>query len=1182
MNLSRRYLRCLTALFALAVAAALLPAAASAAYEQVGNFGPLATPIAPEEDQLGGTTGLAVNYTGAGGVPAGTIYASNNNPKVVRYNPDGTFAEAWSPGTPERQIRLEGGGTRVIPEQLPERCGPDGEPSHPTCPPFGSGDGRDNDVVVDQQTGYVYEVSYFRPGVPLITVYSADGSEVITRFGQAAGYEEEYEENGNISIRPVYNDNTDETPANIHGDDEGMLALNESNGDVYVFDKGQNAANVEFLRDMVFEPATPGDYSHYVYAGRSHDIWAANPSENKFPGFPRHPATDAAGHLYISSEQYIAKLDPSDPSGPPLCELKYRKGGIEPIAVNPVTEEVFFATAFKDSKIHQLKAECGADGQFVEAGSFAFSPKRNFVTALAVDPDRSGGPGRPDGLLYAASFENQGYIFAAPHELPPAISSETVSHITASTALLHAQINPEGTATRYKFEYLTQGAYEESGDSFAGASEAPVGGAPLGEGNQSLSAAAAITSLEADTSYRVRVAAASFCKPEEPEVPCESAGPSRLFHTYPVEPPGLPDHRAYELVSPIQKHGGQVFPANPERGSCEVSECKPGAGSQYPRSPYVTSSDGDSIAYRGSAFSFTEGALGENEYVARRTSSGWRTDSPTPGLFIQGSTGGAYASFDPGLDNATLVQGRTGPTLSASAPSGFQNIYSQSIASPFAVTPLITEAPQNRDAETFQVRYVGSSEDLSHIFFEANDALTEATANAPKASDGGLNENDLYEWSAGTLKLVNVDPGNATAEPGAGFPGPTAISTDGTRAFWVGADGQIYLREDAQRTVEVSASQRAVEDPVHSPPTFLAASADGSRVLFSSSQELTEDASPGTDLYLWNEGALSDLSAGNDPGEFRRLVGTSEDLSHVYFIDGARLDEAANERGEVATLHADNLYSYQEGNTRLVAVPAKVSPGGTTVREATTSADGHWLAFSAEDPLTGFDNNGPCERNGEVRISHCPEIFLYDSATGALTCPSCNPSGASPLGSSFIPQVNTHVPQRPLHFLTDSGRLYFDSQDSLVPADTNEGAEDVYEYEPDGEGTCERGAGCVSLISAGRNDADSNLAAIDASGKNVFFTTWDQLALKDEDDLMDLYDAREGGGIAAESEPARPKCQGEGCLPVSSAPNDPTPGSSTFNGAGNVKEGPKHAKHHKKKQKRHHHRASGQTRRAHR
>jgi hypothetical protein len=160
------------------------------------------------------------------------------------------------------------------------------------------------------------------------------------------------------------------------------------------------------------------------------------------------------------------------------------------------------------------------------------------------------------------------------------------------------------------------------------------------------------------------------------------------------------------------------------------------------------------------------------------------------------------------------------------------------------------------------------------------------------------------------------------------------------------------------------------------------------------------------------------------------------------------------------------------------------------------------------------------------------------------------------------------------HYLTDQGRLFFDSQDSLSVFDTNEGVEDVYQYEPSEVGTCERESGCVTLISAGHEAVDSNFLAADPSGKNVFFTSRDQLVQKDEDDLIDVYDAREGGGIPGETEVARSECQGEACQPAVVVPNDPTPGSSSFEGAGNVvepKQAKKHKKKHAKKHKKHAH-----------
>ncbi|HEY0726287.1 MAG TPA: hypothetical protein VGD41_20370, partial [Pyrinomonadaceae bacterium] len=264
----------------------------------------------------------------------------------------------------------------------------------------------------------------------------------------------------------------------------------------------------------------------------------------------------------------------------------------------------------------------------------------------------------------------------------------------------------------------------------------------------------------------------------------------------------------------------------------------------------------------------------------------------------------------------------------------------------------------------------------------------------------------------------------------------------------------------------------------------------------------------------------------------------------------------------------DNLYAWHAGTTSYVAtLVGEDNKGGlgqgdwnpaASLRSAEASPNGRWLGFLSKAQLTGYDNTGPCEiiASGPPVIygsGPCPEAFLFDSTTGQLSCASCNPTLLPPLGPTTLRLIDGAGPALPQpRYLSDSGRLFFDTQDSLSPFDTNEGVEDVYELEPTEVGDCKRQAGCVSLISAGAEGLDSNFLAADPSGKNVFFTTRDRLSQRDRDELIDLYDAREKGGIPAESEPARGECQGEACQPLASSPNDPTPGSSSFQGAGNL------------------------------
>jgi hypothetical protein len=1120
----------------------------------------------PEEAQLGGISGMDINISGAGGVPPGTLYAATyygGDTRIARYDPDGSFSESWTfDGNPPT-----------------ERCGPDGEPAHPVCKSRPTAGARELDVEVDQSTGYLYAYDGFTqfPGIKRIHIYSADGSQLIAEFGEDAATGE----------------STAASPGKLHGTSGyGNIAL-DGDGNLYVLDL--NGGDNFHHRLMEFSPQSSGDYEHYVYAGQSHDVRAGFLEETPFS---MNPVFDAAGYLYTTNNESIAKLDPSQPSAAPLCEFKFTKSEIIALTVNPETGEVFFYSRKDKNKIRQLGAACEETGKFSEIGTAAFSPKREEISALAFDPLRQLAPDRPPGVLYAGAPSEEGgitegeypdtlteaslgYVFARPPELAPEVISESVTQVSATGARLRAQINPKGSATRYAFQYETEAQYEanEAADRFAGAKEVPLGGAFLGEGSETLSAAASIAGLTPDTAYRFRAVATSHCSSEDEEKVCEGTGADQSFHTFAIQVPGLPDRRLWELVSPALKNGGQVLPADPGIDSCFTGHaCKPGG--TFNRFPMQSAPDGEAIVYEGTAFAAGEGSPVENEYIARRDAkTGWHTVNLTPTL-LRSTAGQGYAAFDAALSGGVLKE--PNPTLSPEAPAEYENLYTQPTDDPLSLGALLTAQPPNRTPASFRLSYAGTSADLSRVFFEANDALSEETAFAPAAEDGGSGKDNLYEWErdTGQLRLVNVSPGNAEAKPGASFAfaAANAISHDGTRAFWSDEAGQLHVRESGETT-------RAIPGP----GKFLAASSDGSKVLMSDGR-----------LYDLETEVATDLSDGK--GGFQGVAGESEDLSRLYFVDTEVLSgEEENSEGAKAQAAKFNLYAWEQGGpTRYVATLVandnnglSISPGRAwssppSGRTAEASPNGRFLTFLSQASLTGYDNTGPCEVDGETQEpvdSPCTQVFLYDSATGALSCPSCNPSGMRPRGWSVLRQLNGGgglLPQP--RYLTDEGRLYFDSRDSLVPFDTNEGVEDVYEYEPNGLGTCKREGGCVFLISAGHEAIDSNFLAMDEDGDNVFFTTRDQLALKDHDDLIDLYLARVDGGIPSETEVARPECQGEACVAALSPPNDPTPGSSSFAGAGNVDEGKaagKHKKKHAKKRrgrKRSHGRAANHDR----
>jgi hypothetical protein len=1184
---------------------------AYADYEQAPeHFG-----VTGEAEQLHQSMAVAVNVDGVGGVEAGSIYVAGQNGRVLRFSHGAEgeppqFQEAWGWG-----IGKNAG------EPLPEfqRCGPAyaAEPrpagTFPVCrPPSPTGlaplpgeeaghFGELGGVAVDQATGDVYVLDLPNEGHRehhLIEVFTPTGQAVGAGFGD---WGRSTPSNSPESIT--------EGPQNLHR--QGISILDgiavDAAGIVYVIDSDfSGVIGAQESRVMSFEPVQPGDFEHYVYAGQGKDITTT--SANSFIRI----ALVGSTRLVAGSTQMVREYATGGGSSP-ICTNAVSGGQLAGLTANPVTGEVFYSLQARHPMIRRLGPCDAVTESFPKIQELSPTPQTESLFGLAVDPHLAWGSQRPAGILYGVDAEEHGAqrgigdIFVTAEAQGPLVTSESVLNSTSTATTLQANIDPRGSTTRYQFQYLTKAAYDADGESFEGPATpgvAPSSPAPVGAGGV---ATAAVAGLAPGTEYVFRAVATSECLGAG-EPSCGALGAPEPFSTYQVTAAGLPDGRAYELVSLAQKQGGEVFPAAPRIASC-LLECKPpGSAATGAVFPMQSAPGGEEVAYEGYPFSPNEGASVYNSYISRRTPTGWRTTPMSPRLLANNS----QLSYGESLAEGVITQ-TAEPRLTGDAPAGYGNLYLQPAGDPGALQPLLTEAlfaphPPHREPREWRLEYAGHSPDFSSQYFAVNDALTGPGPYAPEPVDPGPTGRDLYEWRGGGLNLVNVLPGNTSVAVGASFasgsPDTHAVSEGAHRVFWE-AGGQLYVREDNRTSREI-----------HDFGTFLTASPDGRTILLSDGC-----------LYALEEGACAvDLTQGQ--GGFLGLVGQSEDLSRIYFVDKAALTPGAEagtcqrptqfeqrkeeQEGLVPAGFGCNLYLYEAGaGTRLVAtLAARDGEGGAVAlndwaakpgqRTAEASPDGRYLAFGSSARLTGFDNVGPCEAP-EFSIGPCKEAFLYDSASGRLACPSCNSAGEAPHGNSTLRRIQGvemrgWLPQP--RYLTDQGRLFFDSSDRLSPFDTNGRVEDVYETEPDGVGSCVRAAGCVSLISPGTGSVDSNFLAMDESGSNVFFTTREPLVPADTDQLIDLYDARVGGGFPGEYEAAVSECSGEACQPGSSSPQVPGPATSGFEGHGNgppekqkgcpkgkVKQGgkcvkPKAKKHtHKhKKAKKNQRRATGRNR----
>jgi hypothetical protein len=382
--------------------------------------------------------------------------------------------------------------------------------------------------------------------------------------------------------------------------------------------------------------------------------------------------------------------------------------------------------------------------------------------------------------------------------------------------------------------------------------------------------------------------------------------------------------------------------------------------------------------------------------------------------------------------------------------------------------------------------------------------------------------------------------------------------------------------------------------------------------------------SPGNDLYRFapdgeGGGELADLTpdiADEDGAEVQGVVGVSGDGSHVYFTANADLDGAGPAQAGDCVGPARqesgqcSLYLWSEGGgigfvARLSAAGSIAETDATNWAPTTTgfgadtsfqktaflSADGQTLLFRSQERLSAYDNEG------------VPELYRYREGE-PIACVSCKPTGEAPEGglpltlgsikpSALPAAAPASLASRSLS--ADGKRAFFETTEALVASDTNGvggclpvGAglqqfpvcRDVYEWEAPGSGSCEESSssfsplneGCLYLISTGKDDYPSFFADASADGKDVFLLTRQGLVGQDKDELLDVYDARVGGGIAAQSPPAPPPpCEGtDSCHgPIPAPPGESSPSSQTFVGPGNEvpKKSNKKAKKPKKKHK---------------
>jgi hypothetical protein len=639
---------------------------------------------------------------------------------------------------------------------------------------------------------------------------------------------------------------------------------------------------------------------------------------------------------------------------------------------------------------------------------------------------------------------------------PLTIDAAEAKNLSATAADLTAKINPDNGDTTYRFEYGTSTAYGTT---------VPVPDADIGEGTTDVAVSQHIQGLTANTTYHWRISATNT-----------AGATTSTDHTfiYNTAGGGLPDGRRYEMVTPPFKNGSVPGAAQVLSLASTVAE----DGSRLMRTNIQCFGEAPSCpALRG-------GLLGTFDRF-ERTPAGWVATALAPSAtqFEENTAWGANSDTNMALFSM------------ATTPLGAEDLYVREPTGAFTDVGQLTEPgkaanPPGRTTPNF-----------SHVLFSLALGATwsfDATKRV-KGIEGGVFS--LYE-AAGTAKapphLVGVTggagstdlisscatyPGAQSAnEPSDGY----AVSKDGSTVFFTAAGlasgeclgsganaktpvlaNTLYARINGSETIEISGHASAgcgttCQASIPADAAFQGASTDGSKVFFTSSQQLTDQATEGTgsatgsgcaggaecNVYeaelgkneLTGAAEVTNtvaISAGDSSGGGPRVQGvmaTSPDGSHVYFVAQGELTneerpgckaefEAAGQQEEnrcKPTNGANNLYTYEQdahyphGRLSFVATLSSDSgngPLGLTADQgqwqesggghANVTPEGRYLVFFSDARLTADD----------TAARQAQQVFRYDASTGALARISIGERGFNDNGNAASADAHIAYPK---------------------------------------------------------------------------------------------------------------------------------------------------------------------------
>jgi hypothetical protein len=730
---------------------------------------------------------------------------------------------------------------------------------------------------------------------------------------------------------------------------------------------------------------------------------------------------------------------------------------------------------------------------------------------------------------------------------------------TATSALLEGRVDPQGKAATYYFEYGSDGPCDVAQCQKTN----PIS---AGDGDELVLVAQQVTGLLPGTTYHYRVVGsngdeATISFGNDMTVTTRSSDASLSHGTLPG-PPG--SDRAWEQVNPPDTGGHSVteVKAVSNDGERLVYNVKGGTpqsniGSLYTpllaertdtgwKSQSITPSQDQPGT--GKAWLDIEADPTLSTMVARTYGPGtglWRLNAGAPpsrlftyptdadfqyidfyAMSEDGSTAVSTSpdSLDPDHPVATAAKNlydisSGAPRLvdlmpDGSVPSCGVTVEGASVGKTFALASPARPASHWVSPDGSRVFFPSQGDDCAGSSqFYVRDLQTETTERISPPSISGeecsaafikSTEDAVYFWTAGQLSAEDTAPSFCGAYE----------------------NGDIYRYGLADHTIScltcvLSGQSTDVyfnSDLLSGPGSFLAVADDGSRIYFSSPQQLVPGAAT--------------------PG--------------IYRID----------------TRTDNL-RYIASGAAVGELPANL--------QAMTS-DGSVVVFASDsgalNPIGGADNGGTMQyylyddRRGALTCASCPQDGSTPAASATVS--------QSPQGGLVTAELEAGPNLTPLDAAGDI--FAFATPTSLVRQDLNEAkageppitGTDAYEWRDGRPILVTDGTSEAPGSAQGSTGVAPTIAGVSPSGRDVYFQMAARLTPDATEAFPRLYDARLGGGFSFPKEiPPCPLevCQGTPATP----PEQPSPASSSFSGPGNVEQHPrKHAKKHGGKHKRGH------------